>query len=207
MSMPVPRPQFTVEEYLERDRRSEERTMYLDGEIYLMAGESLEHGIISANLVGILFAQLRGRPCAVVTKDTRVRSGPVSRPGRNKKGLYSYPDLIVVCGDPEYADMKKDVLLNPKVVIEVLSPSTEAFDRGEKFARFRDWNPSLSDYLLVSQDQPRVDHFIRHEQGTWELADYFGLQATVPIKSIRCKLPLVDVYDRMKFVGEEAPLP
>src|SRR5688572_25678141 len=113
------------------ERAAEERHVYLDGEIFAMAGESDPHGIISVNLVGTFFNQLKGKPCQARTKETKVRSGPVPETGRGTKGMFSYPDVVVVCGEVEYHDAYRDVILNPKAIIEVLSPSTEAFDRGE----------------------------------------------------------------------------
>jgi Uma2 family endonuclease len=114
-------------------------------------------------------------------------------------GLYSYPDVVVVCGEPEYHDAFTDVILNPTAIVEVLSPSTEAFDRGEKFTRYQVWNPTLSDYLLVSQDRPQVEHFHREKDGRWTYQVYTGLDAEVVIPSIRCTLRLADVYDRVSF--------
>src|SRR5215467_4960508 len=121
---------YTVEEYLELERTSEERHEFLDGQIYLMAGESPDHSTICTNLTGQLYGQLRGKSCQVFSKDTKVRSGPKPKSPYEFKGLYSYPDLVVVCGELQFHDEYKDVLLNPAVIIEVLSQSTEAFDRG-----------------------------------------------------------------------------
>ena len=135
MSFPQAQPRHRVEEYLELERKSEERHEFLDGFIYAMAGESPEHGIACVNLVGQLHPQLRGKPCQIFSKDMKVRSGPIPRGRYAKKGLFSYPDLLVVCGELEFHDKHRDVLLNPTVIIEVLSPTTEAFDRGEKFWR------------------------------------------------------------------------
>src|SRR5205807_944775 len=135
------------DEYLERERAAEERHEYLDGQIYAMAGESPSHGIITVNLVGIFYIQLKGKPCQALTKDTKVRSGPTPLPGHSTRGLFSYPDIVVVCGEPEYHDAFRDVILNPTAIVEVLSPATEAFDRGEKFTRYQVWNPTLKDYV------------------------------------------------------------
>ncbi len=190
---------YTVEEYLAFERESEERHEYLDGLIYAMAGESGEHGDISTNLALELASQLKGKKCRARLKDTKVRSGPIPKQKFSTKGLYSYPDAVVICGEPEYLDEHRDVVTNPKVIIEVLSPTTEAFDRGEKFDRYDFWNPTLTDYLLVSQDQPKVDHFIRQDDGNWTRIVYRGLKSKVIIKSIGCTLKLVDVYDRIHF--------
>ena len=134
--MRLPRPMYTVDDYLTLERASEERHIYMDGEIYAMAGESDGHGDITVNVVGLLFNQLKGTPCRARTKDTKVRSGPASVTGGTTSGFFSYPDVLVVCGKPEYHDAYTDVLLNPTAIVEVLSPNTEAFDRGEKFKRY-----------------------------------------------------------------------
>ena len=194
-------PDYTVEEYLAFERESEERHEYLDGLIYAMAGESGEHGDISTNLALELAGQLKGKNCRARFKDTKVRSGPIPKQKHSTKGLYSYPDAVVICGEPNYMDEHRDVVTNPKVIIEVLSPTTEAFDRGEKFDRYDFWNPTLTDYLLVSQDQPKIDHFIRQEDGNWTRIVYRGLKTKVIIKSIGCTVKLADVYDRIKFAA------
>jgi Uma2 family endonuclease len=135
-----------------------------------MAGESPQHGDICVNLVRELSAQLRGTPGRVWTKDAKVRSGPLPRRRYPVKGLFSYPDLVIVCGEPQFLDEHRDVLINPRVTIEVLSPNTEAFDRGEEFRRYRRYNPSLTDYLVVAQSQPLVEHFARQPDGLWVIA-------------------------------------
>lgn len=195
---------FTVEEYLALERASEERHEYLDGQIYAMAGESPQHGDICTNLVGMLYAQLRGSPCRVWSKDTKVRSGPDPRPRQTKEGLFSYPDLVVVCGEPQFHDEHRDVVLNPVVIIEVLSESTETFDRGEKFLRYQTWNPTLTDYLLVSQSSPIIEHYTRQPDGGWSYYVYEGLEQHLSIKSIDCTLRLAEVYDRVVFSEEPA---
>jgi Uma2 family endonuclease len=190
---------YTVDQYLRIERAAEERHYYLDGEIYAMAGESDAHGEITVNIVGILFNQLRGTPCRARTKDTKVRSGPILSAGQAARGLFSYPDVLVICGEAEFHDALKDVILNPKVIIEVLSPSTEAFDRGEKFTRLQTWNPSLTDYVLVSQNCPQIEHFTKQSDGSWSYRRTTGLEAAVSIASIHCTLKLADVYDRVVF--------
>ncbi|MBX9695634.1 MAG: Uma2 family endonuclease [Cyanobacteria bacterium] len=147
---------FTVDEYLEQERSSEVRHEFLDGHIYEMAGESGPHGDITVNLVISLGSQLKGTLCRVRSKDTKVRSGPDPKPYQGTSGLYSYPDVVVVCGEPQYHDDHADVILNPSVILEVLSPATEAFDRGKKFTRYQIWNSTLSDYLLVLQNSPKL---------------------------------------------------
>lgn len=193
------KPAVTVAEYLTLERAAENRHYYLDGAIYAMAGESGPHGDISANLVGSLVNQLKGQPCRVRTKDTKVCSGPLLAAGETTRGLFSYPDLVVICGRPEYHDVLQDVVLNPKVILEVLSPSTEAFDRGEKFMRLQTWNASLTDYVLVSQDCPQIEHYTRQSDGTWTYRRTVGLAASIAIPSIQCTLNLADVFDRVSF--------
>jgi Uma2 family endonuclease len=194
---------FTVEEYLAIERQSEDRHEYLDGQIYAMAGESDAHGEICANLAGLLYAQLRGTPCRMRLKDTKVRSGPIPHP-RSTKGLFSYPDLVVICGERLFHDEHQDVILNPTVIIEVLSASTENFDRVEKFHRYGLWNPTLSDYVLVSQTQPLIEHFVRQPDGGWLLHIYSSSEQRLFIASINCELRLPDVYERVEFPPEEA---
>ncbi|MBX9691052.1 MAG: Uma2 family endonuclease [Cyanobacteria bacterium] len=193
-------PLFTVDQYLALERSSEERHEFLDGQIYAMAGESDEHADITVNLVAGLANQLKGTPCRVRTKDTKVRSGPAPKPHQaTTSGLYCYPDLVVICGEPQYHDEHRDVILNPTVILEVLSPSTEAFDRGEKFSRYQMWNPSLKDYLLISQDQPKIEHYARHSDDSWRYTLVQGLHNIIVIPSINCTLQLSDVFDRITF--------
>jgi len=197
-------PLYSIEEYLALERASEERHEYIDGYIYAMAGESGEHGDISVNLVREISVQLRGTLCRVRSKDTKVLSGPMPIRPRSKQGLFSYPDLVVICGEPQYHDENADVILNPAVIIEVLSKSTESFDRGEKFHRYQAWNPTLTDYLLVSQDAPIIEHFSRQPDGGWSYRIYQGLDRCFTIESIRCELRLTDVYDRINFESQES---
>ncbi|MEN3334383.1 MAG: hypothetical protein V7641_3748 [Blastocatellia bacterium] len=194
---------YTIEEYLAIERQTEERYEYLDGQIFAMSGESDAHGEVSANLSFIIGSQLRGTPCRMRIKDTKVRSGPTPHPG-STKGLFSYPDLVVICGERQYHDEHQDVLLNPTVILEVLSESTENFERGEKFHRYRMWNPTLSDYLLVSQTRPDIEHYIRQADGAWLLHNYSGLEQRLFIDSINCELRLSEVYERIVFPPEEA---
>jgi len=196
----VAQPLYSAEEYLEFERQAEERHEYLDGFIYAMAGESPLHADISANLVGLLHEQLRDSPCRVRTKDTKVRSGPTQR--RIMKGLFSYPDVVVICGEPQYHDEHRDVVINPRVIIEVLSESTEARDRGVKFHRYQTWSPTLTDYVLVSQQTPLIEHFERQADGSWSLRIYQGIEESFTIKSINCTLRLSDVYARIVFPEE-----
>jgi Uma2 family endonuclease len=200
-------PLYSIDEYLAIERASEDRHEYVDGCIFAMAGESGQHADISANLVAIVVSQLRTTDCRARTKDTKVRSGPAPRGPRPMKGLFSYPDLVVICGEPLYHDEHRDVILNPKVIIEVLSESTEAFDRGEKFQRYQVWNPSLTDYVLVSQSRPLVEHYARQTASTWSYQFYAGLGQSLVMESIGCELRLADIYERVVFSPEELESP
>jgi Uma2 family endonuclease len=193
---------YSPAEYLALERAAEERHEYLDGEIYAMAGESPEHGAICTNISGQLYNQLRGHDCQVFAKDMKVRSGPDPQIKRTTKGLYSYPDIIVVCGELKFHDEHRDVLLNPVVIIEVLSPTTEAFDRGEKWVRYQTWLPALTDYLLISQTSAHIDHYHRREGGGWIYQLVQTLDAQLQLDSIGCDLRLADVYDRVPFPPE-----
>lgn len=199
MALPKEQLLHTVEEYLTIERASEERHEYLDGYIFAMAGESPAHADISVNLVAALHGQLKGTPCRVWTKDSKVRSGPDPHPAWRKKGLFSYPDLVVVCGEIVWHDSHRDVLLNPKVIIEVLSESTSEFDRGEKFQRLQTWNHSLTDYLLVAQDQVLIEHYSRLENDDWHYRRVNNLSDTLHLPAIHCTLALSEVYDRVRF--------
>lgn len=190
---------YSAEDYLEIDRNSQERYEYLDGEIWMMAGESEAHADICTNLVREISLQLKGSPCRVRAKDTKVRSGAKPELARTKRGMFSYPDAVVICGKIEFHDEVKDVIVNPQVIIEVLSHSTGDFDRGEKFMRYRNWNLSLTDYILVAQDAPFIEHFTRQADNSWLLREYRGFDASFPIASINCRLQLSEVFDRVEF--------
>jgi len=213
MALPKSELLYSIEEYLELERRSEERHEYLDGFIWQMAGASGAHADICTNLTRIVSTQLLGTRCRARSKDTKVRSGPAPRSRRATKGLFSYPDLAVICDEPQYQDKHRDVVTNSAVIIEVLSESTEAFDRGEKFLRYQVWNPTLTDYLLVSQDKPLIEHFARQSDGTWVYRFYQGLDKPMQIHLIDCELNPSDVYDRIVFppdkdeIIDEAELP
>lgn len=194
MSLPLTTHVFTTEEYLRLERQSEIRHEFLDGCVYAMAGESVAHSTICFNLAGVLHRQLSGTPCRGFSPNMKVRAG--------EKGLYAYPDLMVVCGGPTFRDEQGDVLTNPTVIFEVLSPSTEAYDRGEKFARYRAQIETLRDYVLVSQDEPSVEHHTRQPDGAWSPAEIDGTDATLSLTSIGCELPLSEIYSRIDFTKD-----
>ncbi len=173
------------EEYLAIEREAEHKSEFVDGEAAAMAGASYVHNLIVANVVGTLWGRLRGTPCAVVPSDLKVKAST---------RLY-YPDVVVVCGEPRFLDHEQDIVLNPTLIVEVLSESTKNFDRGEKFMRYR-LLESLQDYILIAQKETHVEHF-RREKGLWVLAETRDPRASLAIESIDCELPLADVYDRL----------
>ncbi|MFM8333033.1 MAG: Uma2 family endonuclease [Candidatus Methylumidiphilus sp.] len=203
MGLPQTKPSYTFDAYLADERDAEERHEYLDGQAYLMAGESLEHSTICFNLSATLGLQLRGKPCRGLSPNMKVLSG-LYFPGQSK-GLFSYPDVSVVCGEPKFHDECRDVLLNPTLIIEVLSPSTELFDRGEKFRRYIACLESLQEYALVSIALPMVELYQRQPKGFWLYSAAIGLDATVSLPSIGCALALADIYERIEFSQAEPP--
>jgi len=201
--MGLPQPILTEDEYLTLERASLDRHQFVDGELFAMAGESDAHSDISGNAYASLHLQLRGTPSRARIKDTKVRSGPLPRSPKRSAGLYSYPDIVVICGEPHYLDEHQDVILNPKMIVEVLSPSTEAFDRGRKFKAYRKFNPSLTDYVLISQDSPLIEHFCRETDGRWMHEIHEGMKAVIRIESIECRLAAADVYERIEFESDD----
>jgi Uma2 family endonuclease len=187
------------------ERAAEEWHVYLDGYIYKMAGESEDHGRICMNLAGLTHPQLRSTPCEGRIANTKVRSGPLPLSPRSSKGLFSYPDFFVVCDPIQYHDEFRDIVINPVVIFEVLSSSTEEFDRDIKFERYDRWNPSLQDYLLVAQNVPRIKQYTRQAEDSWRYRVYRGLEMRFAIESIMCSLSLVDVYERVTFPPPPTP--
>jgi Uma2 family endonuclease len=191
-----PQPRLAPEQYLEIDRASEFRNEYYNGRMYAMSGGSHPHAIVIGNLIRHLGNALVKRPCLVTASDLRVRVAPA--------GLYTYPDVVVVCGEPRYADNQIDTLLNPILLIEVLSPSTEAYDRGFKSAQYRTLE-SLQEYALVSQAEPRVEVFRRQEGGHWLLSEFVGSEAVCRFESVGASVTLGEVYENVTFGGAEVP--
>ena len=185
---------FTAEEYLTFERGALERHEYCDGVIYTMAGESWVHGRLCTNLTRLLATALLGHDCDVVGKDTKVRSGPAT--AESTRGLYSYPDVVVVCGQPRFMDEHQDVVENPVVLIEVLSPSTADFDRGEKWERYQQWLPSLQHYVLVAQDRLQLTHWYR-DQHVWRAEQLDTPDAMCHLQALGVRLQLADIYDRV----------
>jgi Uma2 family endonuclease len=180
---------MSPEEYLAFERESEEKHEYLDGEIFAMTGASERHILIVGSTHFSLYGQLDKRPCKVYMSDMRVRVKGTS--------FYTYPDISLVCGDAEFEDDDIDTLLNPMVIIEVLSPSTESYNRGKKFQRYRELE-SLQEYVLIAQDSRRIEHFLRQGE-KWILTDARGADAVVTLPSIECTLALGDVYAKVAF--------
>jgi Uma2 family endonuclease len=158
---------YTIEEYLRLERASEERHYYIDGHIYAMAGESLSHSRICINLAAEVRTQLKGKPCEALSPNMKVRSGPAIKRD-SKAGLFSYADLVVICGEPRFHDEHQDALLNPTAIFEVLSTTTEAFDRGDKFLRYRTWNETLTDYEDQVSIQNRLCAIYHDTSGIFE---------------------------------------
>ena len=181
---------FTPEEYLTSERKATVKSEYLSGQIIAMSGASLAHTRIIADIVTELNIQRRGRDCEVISNDMRVKTGA--------KGAYFYPDVVVFCGDPEFEDNVFDTFLNPTLVVEVLSPSTEVFDRGEKFAQYQELI-SLREYILVSQDRLRVEQY-RLMKMQWVAIEFRRYEDVLPLVSIGCELPLRDIYRRVPAV-------
>jgi Uma2 family endonuclease len=181
-----------LEEYFEIETASEVRHEYVDGQMVEMASGTGGHSHVAANIGGSMWSRLRGKPCQGRGSNLRVRYG--------RRGEYGYPDALIVCGPPLFDPLAppETALLNPRVLIEVLSDSTEAYDRGRKFARYREIE-SFIEYLLIDSDRPWVDAYRRQPSGLCMLQSYNGLEATVPIESVGIELPLVEVYANVVF--------
>jgi Uma2 family endonuclease len=184
---------WTEERYLAFERESDQKHEYLDGQIYALAGASPNHNRIVISTVGSLYNQLRARPCEVFSSDMRVKV--------SMTGLYTYPDISIVCGDAKFDSERGDTLLNPTVLIEVLSPSTESYDRGKKFKHYRTLE-SLREYLLIAQDSLAIDHYVRQADGHWLLTDISQPHSLVELRSIECTLLAADVYEKVSFEEE-----
>ena len=183
-----PKTYVTPEEYLALEREAEYKNEYVNGEIRAMTGASRAHNLISVNVASELRAQLKGRPCEVYHTDMRVRI-----PSAN---VYTYPDVVVVCGEPKFEDSHVDTLLNPTLIVEVLSKSTSKYDRTTKSDYYRTLE-SLAEYLLVAQDEYAVEQYERQADGRWLLKDVRGLESVVELRSVGCALPLSEVYERV----------
>ncbi len=183
---------YSPTDYLALERAGEFKHEFFDGEMFLMAGGTIEHSQVAANVIRALGNALADTGCRVLTSDMKIKL---------PTGLYTYPDASVVCDQPQYEDDHKDVLLNPLLIVEVLSPSTEAYDRGQKFRHYQTC-PSLREYVLIAQDRSAVDHYLRQPSGQWLLTTFESLDATMPLPSLGVGLRLRDIYAKVEFPAE-----
>jgi len=181
---------ITPEEYLALERKAEYKSEYFDGEIFAMSGASITHNQITANVLAEIHAQFKKRLCRVYVNDMRVKVSPT--------GLYTYPDIVALCDKPRFDDAQKDTLLNPTVLIEILSDSTANYDRGTKFKHYRTLD-SLKEYILVAQDEYHIEHYVRQANNQWLLSEISDLQEVIDLPSIDCRLALTDIYDKVEI--------
>lgn len=194
--MSVPKIRLTPKEYLDFERKSEIKHEYYNGDIFDMSGASREHNIIAMNVGSEIRQQLKGKNCESYPSDMRVFV-PTT-------GLFTYPDVVVVCGEPQFQDKEFDTLLNPTLLVEVLSPSTEGYDRGKKFAHYRSIE-SLQEYLLIAQDEHHIERYVRQGE-FWLLSETKLLSEKMELISIECVLDMSEVYDKIKFETERETL-
>ena len=178
---------YTPEEYLALEEKAEGRSEYYDGIIWGMSGGSLNHSTIAANVTTAIHNDLKAKAkkCRVMNSDLKVKI--------EKYNCFYYPDVMVICGEVEFADERTDIIKNPILIIEVLSPSTADFDRGTKFNRYRSLS-SLKEYVLIAQDKPKVESWYREEKNLWRISNSIGLEAKVHLYSIGCEIALTDIY-------------
>ena len=193
MAIPQKKPHITVEEYLALERAAEYRSEYFSGKMFAMAGGTPEHSLISANLIRELGNALKGHRCAAYDKDLRIEISDT--------GLFTYPDASVICGPLDRSSRGNDMATNPTVLLEVLSDSTEAYDRGSKFAHYRTI-PSFREYVLISQKEPLVEVFFRLPDGTWQLRPVSGCDSVAQLQSLNVVLRLAEIYDRIEFSAQ-----
>lgn len=184
-----PKTRLTAQEYLTLEREAEYKSEYYKGEVFAFAGASLQHNLIAANILATIHGQLRGGPCSAFSSDMRITIPQTSH--------FAYADVVVVCGQPQLDDALEDNLLNPIVIVEVLSSSTERYDRGTKFESYQRI-ASLMEYVLVSQERPRAEQFLRQPDGRWLYSETSD-QASIKLISIDCELSLNDIYENVEF--------
>ena len=184
------KPYATVEQYLAIERVALEKSEYYDGEMFLMAGASEQHNLIASNIMFELTKCFRPRGCRVYGSDMRIYT--------RTTGLFSYADAVVVCGKPEFYDDKRDILTNPMLITEVLSPSTAEYDREKKFELYKG-SPSFQDYLLIEQQEAKVEHWQKVETGEWLVSQYVGLEAVLEIPRYELEIPLSEIYLNVDF--------
>ncbi|MGA9769443.1 MAG: Uma2 family endonuclease [Blastocatellia bacterium] len=182
----------TPQEYLAIERATQQKNEYFNGEIFARGGASERHNLIVGNVFASLHTQVRGKPCKVYSSDMRVRI--------NATGLYTYPDVVALCGEASFDDEQQDTLLNPDIVIDLLSKSTEGYDRGDKFAHYRKIE-SLKEYVLISQDKNRIERYLRQPDNQWLMSEVSQLQETLNLPSINCTLLISDVYDKVDLTA------
>lgn len=185
-----PKTILTVEDYTDIERESGTKYEYVDGTLVAMVGASPTHNRIQLGLIAHLYPILRRRGCELFGGDMRVNI-----PNLN---IYTYPDLAIVCGTPRFTDDNPAALLNPLLLVEILSSSTEMYDRGKKFARYRQI-PSLQEYVLIAQDAPLIEHYVRQDNGTWVWSAVERLEDTITLPTIGCTLALAEVYEQVTF--------
>jgi Uma2 family endonuclease len=183
-----PKTFLTPEKYLEIERAADRKSEFYEGEMFAMAGAKRAHNLLVTNAVRELSLQFRGRPCEVYPSDMRVRVRPA--------GPYNYPDVIAVCGEPRFLDDREDTLLNPGLLVEVLSPSTEAYDRGRKFEQYKAIE-SLREYLLVASDRVHADLYTRQPDGRWILTSADSLEDSLMLESVGAQLGMADLYEKV----------
>lgn len=193
MGLAEKKPFYTDREYLEIDRNSEFRNELLDGEIYAMTGASLKHNIISGNIYFKMYSQFKQKECKVFMADLRVNVS---------KGLYTYPDILIVCGNIVFTDDHLDTVKNPKCIIEVLSDSTEKYDRGEKFRNYRKIE-SLEEYILISQNEILAEKYFRKKEDFWEYSVFDGLEKSLSIDSVGLNLSMQEIYSETDLIAEK----
>ena len=186
-----PKSYLTPEEYLELERSADYKSEYFNGQVFGMGGASPNHVLIVTNVVSEFRSQLKKRPCTVYSTDLRVRV--------SSTGLYTYPDVVVVCDAPEFSDTHRDTLTNPTLIVEVLSKSTKDYDRGEKFEQYRAIE-TFVEYVLIAQDKHHVEHYSRQADKTWILSETNRVEDVIELNSIGCKLAVSEIYDKVDLL-------
>lgn len=190
-----PKISITVEEYLTGERSGSAKHEYFAGTTYAMAGASARHNRIVGSTYAALYGQLRGRSCTIYSSDMRVKIV--------QTGLYTYPDIAIVCGHEHFEDSKEDTLLNPSIIIEILSPSTETYDRSKKFHNYRSIL-SLREYILIAQDDYHIERFARQNDNTWVFSEAVTREGQLSLTTIQCTLLLAEVYEKVVFSADDA---
>ena len=186
----APKRRLTLEEYFAIEREAPFKSEFFAGEMFAMAGASSPHNIIKENIIGELYGRLKGGPCRTMSSDQRLKV--------DRTGLVTYPDVLIVCGKLEFAAEDKHTLVNPVAIIEVLSPSTARYDRGTKFRNYQ-LIPTLMEYILVDQEEPVCERFVRLADGSWGLVSFVGLESELVFTSVEARIPLADIYAGVTF--------